>query len=61
MIAMQTRCIHCGCEQYGPAVWDVSHGKHPCCWCGAMSKEMSIEEYNRKIRELRKNENKKTT
>jgi uncharacterized CHY-type Zn-finger protein len=61
MIAMQTRCVHCGREQYALAVWDISHGQHPCCFCGEMSEEMSVEEYNKKIREMRKNENKKTT
>ena len=48
MIAMQTRCVHCVREQYALAVWDISHGKIPCCWCGEMSEEMSVEEYNKK-------------
>jgi len=33
-IAMQTRCIYCLREQYGPAVHAISHGEHPCNWCG---------------------------
>ncbi len=33
-IAMQPRCIYCKREQYGPAVWDISHAEHPCVWCG---------------------------
>lgn len=33
-VAMQPRCIYCKREQYGPAVWDISHGEHPCVWCG---------------------------
>ena len=48
MIAMQTRCVHCVREQYALAVWDISHGQHPCCFCGEMSEEMSVEEYNKK-------------
>jgi len=55
-IAMQTRCVHCGKEQYAPAVWDISHGRHPCCWCGEMSTEMSDEEWRAKLAELRKGE-----
>lgn len=52
-IAMQVRCVHCGQEQYALAVWLVSHGEHPCCWCGKMSTEMSDEEYNSKLKEMR--------
>lgn len=59
-IAMQTRCVHCGFEQYGPAVWAISHGNHPCCWCGKKSDEMTEAEYYSKIVALRKNNGKKT-
>ncbi len=31
---MQPRCIFCKREQYMPAVYSISHGEHPCCWCG---------------------------
>lgn len=44
-VAMQIYCVHCGKEQYLPAVWEISHGKEPCCWCGEMSKEMTEKEY----------------
>ena len=53
-IAMQIRCVRCGLEQYAPAVWSISHGKHPCCWCGGMSEQMTHEEYRQKISELKK-------
>jgi hypothetical protein len=52
-IAMQEYCVHCGQEQYKPAVLDISHGKHPCCWCGKMSKEMTEDEYYAKLRKIR--------
>ena len=31
---MQTRCISCKREQYGPSVYPLSHGLYPCAWCG---------------------------
>jgi hypothetical protein len=31
---MQVRCIYCKREQYAPAVYAISHGEHPCVWCG---------------------------
>lgn len=34
IVVMQNRCIYCKKEQYGPAVYDISHGKHSCVWCG---------------------------
>lgn len=30
----QPRCVFCGREHYMPAVPAISHGQHPCCWCG---------------------------
>lgn len=56
-IAMQARCVHCCCEQYALAVRDISHGKHPCCFCGEMSKEMTEEEYYTKLKKLREASN----
>jgi hypothetical protein len=44
-IAMQARCVHCKREQYAPAVYKISHGEHPCVWCGEMSERMTEEEY----------------
>lgn len=44
-IAMQDRCIYCGMEQYGPAVWDISNGKCPCAWCGRIPPVLSVAEY----------------
>lgn len=44
-IVMQTRCIHCKREQYAIAVYSISHGKHPCVWCGKMSRKMTEDEY----------------
>lgn len=49
MIAMQTRCIKCGLEQYGPAVYKISHGEMACVWCGEMSKPMSEAEYQKHL------------
>jgi hypothetical protein len=50
-VAMQERCIHCGREQYGPAVYMISYGKHPCVWCGKMSKQLTEQEYFEKLHE----------
>jgi|APGre2960657505_1045072.scaffolds.fasta_scaffold16728_3 ribosomal protein S27E len=44
-IAMQTRCVHCKTEQYGPAVYSVSMGTDRCYWCGKMSIKMTNAEY----------------
>lgn len=44
-IAMQTRCVHCKAEQYGPAVHSVSMGTDTCSWCGKMSIKMTNAEY----------------
>jgi hypothetical protein len=52
-IAMQIRCVHCGLEQYAPAVSLISKGREPCCWCGEYSVEMTEEEYRKRIRILR--------
>ena len=54
-IEMQILCVHCGREQYVPAVWDISHGKEPCCWCGEMSKPMNTKEYHEAIKKVREN------
>ncbi len=42
-IVMQVKCVHCGREQYGVAVFDISHGKHPCVWCGKTPKVYTDE------------------
>jgi hypothetical protein len=52
-IAMQTRCVKCGLEQYAPAVMQISFGEHPCAWCGHTPPMMSEEEY-RNAHALRK-------
>jgi hypothetical protein len=44
-VEMQMKCVHCGQEQYAPAVHAISNGKHPCVWCGKMSRPMTTEEY----------------
>ncbi len=49
-LAMQIRCVHCKREQYIPMVWDVSHGRHPCSWCGKMSKKMTNPEYKEALK-----------
>lgn len=35
---MLVRCTECGREQYMLAVYSVSHGNHPCVWCGKLNK-----------------------
>lgn len=50
-IALQTRCIHCGCEQYAMAVMSVSRGDGACVWCGEKSVVMSEDEYRIRLRE----------
>ena len=50
-VAMQIRCVHCKSEQYAPAVWDISHGKHPCVWCGKTSKPITDEEYRQCLKQ----------
>lgn len=52
--AMQPRCIYCGREQYGPAVWPISHGEHPCVWCGETPPQLTESEYRARMREVRR-------
>ena len=52
-IAMQSRCVHCGQEQWAPAVWGISHGELTCAWCGGLSEKMTYEEYYQKLKELK--------
>jgi hypothetical protein len=33
-VVMQIRCIYCKSEQYGVAVFAISHSEHACVWCG---------------------------
>jgi len=53
-IAMQTRCVYCGREQYAMAVSSISKGEHPCVWCGRFSKPLTEEEYHKALADLRK-------
>ena len=53
-IAMQTRCISCGKEQYLPAVYSVSNGETPCVWCGITPPVLTEKEYYEKLRKLKK-------
>lgn len=48
-VAMQTRCIFCRREQYGPAVWSISHGEQACCWCGETPPILTEMEYREKM------------
>ena len=52
--AMQIRCIYCKKEQYAPAVWSISYGKHPCVWCGKTSPKLNEKEYRKKLGEIGK-------
>ncbi len=42
---MQTRCVHCGQEQWAFIVWQVSHGERPCRWCGKVAGPMTVPRY----------------
>jgi hypothetical protein len=42
---MQVRCIYCLREQYAMAVFEVSHGRSPCVWCGYKSAAMDERTY----------------
>lgn len=53
-IAMQTRCVFCGREQYAMAVSAISKGEHPCVWCGEKSEPMTYEEYYKKLDDLKR-------
>lgn len=43
-VAMQPRCIYCKREQYAPAVYSISHGEHPCVWCGKIPPVFKTEQ-----------------
>ena len=47
-VVMQFKCIRCKKEQYAPAVYDISHGEHPCVWCGKTPPIFTDEEEYRK-------------
>lgn len=49
-IAMQVRCLYCRREQYAPAVWAISHGTHPCVWCGKTPPVLTPKEYEKELR-----------
>lgn len=49
-VAMQTRCIFCKREQYGPAVYDISYSKHPCVWCGKTPPVLTDAEWRERLR-----------
>ena len=44
-VEMQTRCIYCTREQYAMAVHAISHGEHPCVWCGVTPPVLNTDEY----------------
>lgn len=48
-VEMQSRCVFCLREQYGPAVYAISHGEHPCVWCGVTPAPMTTAEYQRAL------------
>lgn len=49
-IVMQHHCIYCKREQYAPAVSPISHGEHPCVWCGKTSPIITeYEEYKKEL------------
>ena len=48
-IAMQDRCIYCKQEQYSPAVFEISLGKHPCVWCGKTPPVLIEKEYREEL------------
>ena len=44
-LAMQDYCVHCGREQWAPAVREISNGLEACVWCGKKSTPMTEAEY----------------
>lgn len=49
----QMRCIYCKREQYMLAVAEISHGVHPCVWCGMIPPVFTVdtrEEYREALR-----------
>lgn len=40
---MRMRCTECQREQYGPAVWAISHGWAACSWCGQRNRVQRIQ------------------
>ena len=53
-IAMQVRCIYCDKEQYAIAVWSISHGEHPCVWCGKTPPVLTVTEYRERMNKFKK-------
>jgi hypothetical protein len=51
-VEMQTRCTSCGREQYAMAVHSISHGEHPCVWCGVTPKPMNTDEYHKALDDM---------
>lgn len=49
-VAMQSRCVHCLREIYGPAALGVSTGEQPCPMCGEQSRKMTYAEYSAALR-----------
>lgn len=56
-IAMQQRCVYCGKEQYAMAVCSISHGEHPCVWCGETPPVMTVKEYKLAIKKYYQSKN----
>lgn len=50
---MQTRCPHCGGEQYSFNVVGFSTGQHGCTVCGKPSKPMTRREWYSALKRLR--------
>ena len=48
--AMQTRCVNCKAEQYGPAVAAISKGKAKCPMCRHQGERMSNKEYRQAMK-----------
>ena len=57
-VAMQTRCIYCLREQYAMAVHAISHGEHPCVWCGKTPPVMTYDEWYQAIAKRRQESDK---
>lgn len=49
-VIMQPRCTRCLAEQYGPVVWEYSHGRASCHRCGVVPTVLhDVAEYQRRI------------
>jgi len=52
-LEMQTNCIHCGLEHYGPMVYILSTNGGQCSWCGKQIDPLTVKEFRDRMNALR--------